>query len=178
MLDFGCGVKLAQALYERDSPQALYVGLDVHAAMIAEMTRLLAGDPRYVFALVPFRNAMYNPTGEPMRPDCALPVPPGGYDLLTMFSVVTHMAPDDAFAILSILRRHAAEGGRLVFTCFVNPAQAQDFIDSDPERPLLRALYRKAFMEDLIGRAGWTIESYGRPIKGVMQHHYICAPGN
>ncbi|GIX13826.1 MAG: hypothetical protein KatS3mg118_1785 [Paracoccaceae bacterium] len=171
-------MKLAQALYERDCPQAFYFGLDVHAEMIAELQRLLAGDPRFGFAVVPFRNAMYNPRGEPMRPDSELPVPGGGYDLLTMFSVVTHMTPEDAFAVFSILRRHAADQSRLVFSAFIDPDQAADWVDSEPGRPLLRAMFRKDFLEGIVARAGWRIERYGRPIPGVIQHHFVCSPGD
>ncbi|MBU1211492.1 MAG: class I SAM-dependent methyltransferase [Alphaproteobacteria bacterium] len=175
-LDFGCGVKMAQALCERDSPQALYAGLDVYTAMIDHMRKALAGDARYMFATVPFQNDMYNPKGDAMTPQSVLPLSGEPFDILTMFSVITHLAPHDTAAILEILRRYAAADGRLVFSCFVDAEQIKPFFDEVPDKPLLRARYRKSTMEDMIRAANWKIVEDVRAVPGVIQHRYVCAP--
>ena len=181
ILDFGCGVKIGQALYQLDSPQALYVGVDVHPALIRFMRRALAHSPKYRFATVPFRNDMYNPSGEEMTAASALPVDGTDFDIVLMFSVITHMTPKDSAAAFAILRRYVAADGRLVFWAFANEGEAGDFRNLDPQRPLFHAVYRRAFLDGLIEAAGWRIEATslgperpGRP--ELRQTHYICAP--
>jgi SAM-dependent methyltransferase len=175
ILDFGCGVKIAQALVQQRFEHEMYVGLDVAKDMLAYMSDKLADDHRFEFHPVPFQNDMYNPQGETMTPESALPVE-GKFDLLLMFSVITHMTPDDSIATLNILRKYAADDGQLVFWAFSDPDQGEDFRDENPDRPLLRALYKSSYLESLIADAGWKI------VKTVPTHtkykkmRYVCTP--
>ncbi|MEO1039211.1 MAG: class I SAM-dependent methyltransferase [Pseudomonadota bacterium] len=175
ILDFGCGVKLAQALVEMNSPQTLYVGLDVYREMVEFLQDALSHDARYRFVTVNFHNQMYNRDGEDMAFGDTMPIEKRDFDLMTMFSVITHMEPDDTRATLRRLRTHAGTDAHLIFSAFVRD-QAQDFIDSDPDRPLLRAFYRREFLDQIIGQSGWSVESFNRPVAGLIQHHYICRP--
>lgn len=93
-----------------------------------------------------------------------------------MFSVITHMEPEDARAILQILRRYAGSDTLLLFSTFIDDAQHEDFVDENSERPLLRARYRRSFIEGITRDAGWRIEELRRPISGVIQHHLLCYP--
>lgn len=176
MLDFGCGVKLSQALYERDSPQQVYVGLDVYGELIEHLQARLRDDPKYQYATVDFHNAMYNRQGRKMTPESELPIAPQSFDIITLFSVITHMAPEDAAAILHILRRYAAGHTLLLFSTFVDDTLDTDFVDEDSARPLLRARYRRAFIEGITRDAGWRIEALRPPLRGLIQHHFICYP--
>lgn len=176
ILDFGCGVKVAQALCQMDSPQALYVGLDLYAEMIDFIAAALADDDRYGFYTVPFANEMYNPGGEEMHPEATLPLGTQRFDTLLMFSVITHMTPADTAAVLAILRRYAAPDARLLFWAFADPDQAEAFRDDEPARPLLRAKYNRDFLERLIAGAGWEIalrEPVGRAHR---KERYVCRP--
>jgi len=84
------------------------------------------------------------------------------------------MNPEDTFAILSLLKRYASKETRLIFSCFSLPNQKEDFIDEDPKRPLLRALYNRDFLVDIIGRAGWDIVEEKPRIPRVLNDNFIC----
>lgn len=177
ILDFGCGVKIAQALYQQGSPQALYVGLDVYAEMIDLLADRLRDDPKYRFHVVPFRNDMYNPDGEVMRPESELPVDGERFDLLFLFSVITHMIPEDTRAVLHILRRHADTDARLTFWAFADADQDEDFRDEDPDRPLLRALYNRDYLERIVAQAGWSVlQAVSTDTRLRRKVRYVCAP--
>ncbi len=177
ILDFGCGVKLVQGLMELDSPQEKYCGVDVYREMINYLADSVR-DKRYEFATLSFQNEMYNKDGEKMTGTSRLPIREDTFkaNIITMFSVITHMIPDDALASLQILRGYASEDARLIFSSFINPNQQEDFIDKLPDRPLLNAIYRKEFLESLVKQAGWKIESFNSPIASVIQHYFVCSP--
>ena len=180
ILDFGCGVKTAQALFQLENPHQLYVGLDVYREMIEFLQTRLSDYPSYKFASVPFQNDMYNQHGEPMRPDSSLPIDDKDFDLMFMFSVITHMQPDDTAATLSILRRYAAADCRLFFWAFASDDHKDEFRDIDPEHPLRHAVYRKGFLDQLIQDSGWRIAEarLGKVRQKWFQRqtHYVCAP--
>lgn len=173
ILDFGCGVKLVQALLEGDFEHKKYVGVDVYREMI-EFLSANVQDARFEFATLDFYNKMYNKQGARVSGDSKLPITDDVFDIVTMFSVVTHMEPEDTLATLKILRGYAAPTGILIFSAFIDPAQREDFLDKIPDKRLLNAVYRKDFLEGLIGKAGWKISSFNRPIASVIQHHYVC----
>jgi SAM-dependent methyltransferase len=167
-------VKLVQGLAERDDPHKKYVGLDVHSGLI-EFLRANCSPDKFEFATVDFYNKMYNRHGQKMAPGCRLPISDDTFDLLTMFSVITHMEPGDASAILNILGSYAHRDSKLLFSAFVDAQQEEEFVDKDPEKPLRHAYYRKDFLERIIAEAGWKIIEDRPRIRSVIQHHYICA---
>lgn len=176
ILDFGCGVKISQALYQMDSPQAEYVGLDVYGEMITFLQGALGSHDKYDFHTVPFQNEMYNPDGAPMTPTSDLPVGDTLFDIQLMFSVITHMVPQDSAATLAILRRYIAPTGKLLFWAFADPDQAEDFRDDNPARPLLRAKYSEQAIEKIIAEAGWTIAARRVMETAHRKVRYICTP--
>ena len=175
ILDFGCGVKLVQALLESEYEFKRYVGVDVYRGMI-EYLQSEVTDDRFEFATLNFHNEMYNKSGTPMTAESQLPISDSSFEILTMFSVITHMVPDDVVATLKILRGYAAANSKLIFSTFIDFQQEQDFIDKIPNKPLLNAVYRKEFLDGLIRSSGWKIDSFNRPIPNVIQHHYVCSP--
>jgi SAM-dependent methyltransferase len=175
ILDFGCGVKLVQALLESHYDFSKYVGVDVYRSMIEHLQSALKDD-RFEFAALNFHNEMYNKKGDPMTGESRLPIRDSNFNILTMFSVITHMIPDDVVATLKIMRSYAAPDSKLIFSTFIDFQQEIDFVDTDPKKPLLRAVYRKEFLDELVQSSGWTIESFRKPIPQVIQHHYVCTP--
>jgi len=114
VLDFGCGTRFADTLMNRRVPLRSYTGIDVHGEMIEFLTRE-ATDPRLSFHRFDARNPLYNPGGLPMTADTLLPVGDRRFDLICMFSVITHQLPEDARALFAILRRYVRCGGHLFF---------------------------------------------------------------
>ena len=64
-LDFGCGVRFAQAIVNRGIPVGRYVGVDVYREMIEFLTANVT-DPRLEFVHLDAHNALYNPAGRPL----------------------------------------------------------------------------------------------------------------
>jgi SAM-dependent methyltransferase len=175
ILDYGCGVKVVQGLLEIECRHKKYVGVDVYREMI-DFLRTSVRDDRFSFASLDFHNAMYKNDGHRMTRDAKLPISDERFDILCMFSVITHMVPDDTAAALSILRRYAAPSATLILTAFFDPQQKEEFIDSVSGKPLLKAIYRKDYLERLIADASWTIRSANQGVPRVIQQYYVCSP--
>ena len=51
----------------------------------------------------------------------------GAFDVITLFSVFTHLAPHDYVAMLRVLRRHVAPDGRLLYSLFIDEPYAAGY---------------------------------------------------
>lgn len=181
MLDWGCGCKFAQAIVEYGVEVGGYTGVDIDLAMIAYLAETNRARDKLRFIGREIGNAMYNPDGPLMADVLAreTEVAPASFDVITLFSVFTHLAPADTETLLKFLRTRIAPGGTLVFTAFVDETTELDFYDKEPDKPLLRAHYRKAWLEDLIARCGWRIRHFSWPTGGAIhQPHYVCTPAS
>ena len=123
VLDFGCGVRFAQAIVNRRLPVERYVGVDVYREMIEFLTANVS-DPRLEFVHLDAHNALYNPAGRPLADVAATLSIAGQFDVICMFSVFTHLAPHDYAAVLQLLRRFVRPTGRLFFTLFIDEKTA------------------------------------------------------
>ena len=175
ILDVGCGTRFSAYMINNHVPVKSYTGIDVNADIIsfllAEASPL---DARFRYALWPVQNALYNPEGTPLPLQDSLPVS-GKFDVIWLFSVFTHLNPDDAAAMLRILRKQIAPNGKLIFTCRINNA-IDGFVDRIPEKPLLRAVFSQALMENLILDNGWHIDHfYKNDPRDFIRNYYICS---
>lgn len=175
ILDFGCGVKFAQAIIQYDIPFNNYYGLDVYDGMIKYLKENCPNEKMH-FETVLFQNDMYNKNGDPMTEQSILPLDEGVlFDVIIMQSVITHFAPQDTKSILSVLRRYVSSKGKLFFTCFIDNDMNEDFRDENPERPLLRAFYKENYIIKLIEESGWKVEKFNlRSREHAVQNHFIC----
>jgi SAM-dependent methyltransferase len=123
VLDMGCGVKFTKALLNEGLPIKRYVGIDVYREMIEHLDGDV-DDPRFEYFHVDVKNDLYNPSGEPLTEEFRLPLSDQRFDLICLFSVFTHLPPDDYRAMLKVLRRHVRPDGRLFFTLYVNERTA------------------------------------------------------
>ena len=121
VLDVGCGTKLVKVLVEENRPIGRYVGVDVSREVIGLLCASVA-DPRFEFHYLDVRNELYNPKGTPLTEYGSLPIGDDRFDLICLFSVFTHLAPDDFSAMLRVLRTHAGPGCRLLFSLYINTA--------------------------------------------------------
>ena len=118
VLDVGCGTKLVKTILDGGRPIGRYVGVDVSARVI-DWLRANVDDPRFEFQHVGARNDLYNPNGPLLSEFERLPVNEQ-FDLICLFSVVTHLAPDDFVAMLRLTRRHVKPDGVLLFSLFID----------------------------------------------------------
>ena len=90
-----------------------------------EWLRANVSDPRFDFCFLDAHNARYNPGGKQLAGFDLLPAGPRQYDLISLFSVFTHLAPPDFVSMLRLLRRHIKRDGNLLFSLYID----------DPENP-------------------------------------------
>ena len=128
VLDVGCGTKVVKTLLDGQRPIGRYVGVDV-AAKVIDWLQANVDDPRFFeFHHFAARNDLYNPSGPPLREFAELPVGGAEFDLICLFSVFTHLAPEDYAAMLRLTRRHVKPTGRLLFSVFIDdPGEPSQF---------------------------------------------------
>jgi len=115
LLDIGCGAgRIAHALY-RSRLQVRYVGTDVDQVAIAQCRATL---PSFEFHLINVENEVYNPTGVEHASE-AFPFEADTFDLVSLFSVFTHMTPDQLAAYATEIGRVLRPSGRCLFTTFL-----------------------------------------------------------
>lgn len=172
ILDVGCGTRFAKVITERDIPVRGYVGVDVSAEIISFLNENVT-DPRLAFHHLDAHNERYNPGGRPLDSFTRLPVG-DEFDVISLFSVFTHLAPHDFSTMLGLVRHHIADDGRLIFSLFLGDVDG--FEDKVPARPLLEAVYAEAYARELIDGTGWQVISLNQPVRGVIQHYFVCRP--
>ena len=126
VLDFGCGVRFTQAFRDRGVPVGHYVGVDVNRSVI-DFLRTNVADPRFAHFHLDAHNARYNPTGRPLSELTVPEIEGRRFDLICLFSVFTHLEPDDYVAMLRLLRRFVKPDGRLFYTVFINEPSGTGF---------------------------------------------------
>ena len=174
LLDFGCGVRLTQALINTGTPIGRYVGIDVFGEMI-DFLRSAVADPRFSFHTLDAYNPMYNPSGRPLSPDTSLPVPLRYFDVISLFSVITHQYPHDSECLFTMLRRHVAADGHLFFTCFLDSG-IETFEDRSPDRNAGRCFYRPDYLVDLVERCGWHVVSVAAAQAPLIGDSFVLRP--
>lgn len=208
MLDMGCGTKFSEAIVNEGMAIGSYHGVDVDAEVIAFL-QSNNDDPRFTYHHLSVENELYNPDVRRMTAEEDLGCGDRTFDLITLFSVFTHLAPHDYVTMLHLLRRYAAPDGILVFTTFIdelteggygftdvlsraaagveeadwnvaekNKLRAPDvkpYVDLDPDRPLVYAMYSREYSLELIDGTGWAVREIRDP-NPYAQHQVICTP--
>ena len=152
LLDVGCGTKIVKRLIDDSLPIGRYTGIDVSRDVI-DWLQANVSDPRFEFHHFDAHNELYNPEGAPLASFELLPTGSVRFDLISLFSVFTHLAPDDFVAMLRLLRRHIKPDGTLLFSLYLEDpdhpspyAQAvRDGLDSDD--PAVRTRMAEAVEE-------------------------------
>ena len=153
VLDFGCGVRFTLAMINTDFPIGHYFGVDVYRPMI-EFLRNNVRDRRFAYYYLDAYHPTYNPRGRVLKPDTVLPIAERDFDLICMFSVITHQDPGDSQGIFSMLRRHIQHNGRLFFSCFLDDS-ISTFEDRSRPRKGGICFYNPDFLTKLVESCGW-----------------------
>ncbi len=138
VLDYGCGLaRLAIPLSGYLDPQAgSYTGVDTDKSCI-ERNRLAFGAlPHFRFEAVNLYSSMYNRGGRRSYRSLKRKRLGGPFDLAILFSVFTHILPENADDLLGFLRSQLVPGGRMFATWFLlNPSTEQAIADGLSHRP-------------------------------------------
>jgi SAM-dependent methyltransferase len=176
VLDIGCGVRFTQTIINRNLPIKSYTGIDINGPLINYLIDNVQ-DSRFSFHYWNIYNAMYNTTGQKLAKRLRLPLPQDKkFDVIWMYSVITHTYPTDTQYLLSILRRYIKKGGGLLFSAFLDNNIAT-FEDRIKDQPLLYAYYNEKYLRRIIAKAGWKVELlYDKWTEVVMQNLFLCRP--
>jgi SAM-dependent methyltransferase len=187
VLDFGCGCRFAEAIVNNALPVASYTGIDVDSAMIHYLREHVT-DPRLTFHHWDAANPSYNPQGFPLDASIDLPGARRAYDVICMFSVITHQLPSDALTLFRTFRRYVHPHGRMFFSATLED-MADDYRELQPQ-PTASSAYSWRFLRRLLDRSGWRVLSlvgrgpdgqgpndrHGREMP--IQDSVLCAPAS
>ena len=178
VLDLGCGVRFAEAIVNCAIPVGSYVGIELDRQIVDFLVANVS-DPRLSFARFDVWHNLYNRRGGvTLSADLALPVGDRAFDVICMFSVITHQVPADCRALLTILRRYVRPAGRLFFSATV---EAGDFgyRECIPEVSTAHSAYTADLLGEIVAASGWRIVSVaGAQPRGLpIQDSFVCAPG-
>ncbi len=161
VLDFGCGVRFSDSILNRDVPIGSYTGLEV-SAEIVEFLKENVTDLRMSYHHVNTLNRLYNPQGERLDPRGPSPLRDAKFDVVCMFSVVTHQQPQEAIPIFQFLRHHIRSSGHLFFSAFIHDDNL-DYRELSPDSPGHMSSYSLPYISNIITEGGWSIVSVADP---------------
>ncbi|MBC8160371.1 MAG: class I SAM-dependent methyltransferase [Roseiflexaceae bacterium] len=183
VLDVGCGAgRLAIGLMTLPAALHSYVGVDVTERCVAWCQRHLTNaDPRFQFQHLDIGNARYNPHGRTLDDLFRLPFADRSFEIITLYSVFSHMTEADATIYLAEFARLLAPGGTVFLTAFVeegvptfeeNPASYR----ADWQGALHCVRYEKTHFAHMVGEHGFRIATfgYGQATDG-QSELYLCA---
>lgn len=179
VLDIGCGVRFTQVLVNQNKPVRSYTGVEVHRPIVDFLSsRVEATDPRFRYAHWDVFHSLYNQDAPSrMSDEPRLPVS-GTFDVIWMFSVLTHLEIADATALLKLARQVIRPTGQLLFTAFIDPAV--DRCEPRGHRhPLQSVFYGRTAIDDMIREANWTVRAFhpGGP-RPFIQPCFVCVPAD
>ena len=176
ILDIGCGVRFTATIINRSIPIHSYTGLEVNKPIVDYLNKNVASlDSRFSYYHWHVNNEMYNPDSSFYISDHDSFPFKDTFDCLWLFSVFTHLNPNDSRAMLRILRKYLRPKGKLFFTAFIDE-ELEFFEDRLKDNPLVWAYYGKDFMCSLIEEEGWKINNiYEKDPNKFIQHHFVCS---
>lgn len=146
VLDIGCGFRMVRTILEYEMEIGHYTGVELDADLI-EYLRTEIDDPRFDFFYADQKNNYYNPQGgdDFDRLDQSLR---RAYDIITMFSVITHQVPDESRKTFALARKVIAPYGRLVFTACIQ-GEGHAAFESDVEDKGVLSSFPPSHLESL-----------------------------
>jgi SAM-dependent methyltransferase len=139
VLDVGCGIgRTAIPLAAVLSGKGSYDGFDLSPAAIEWCSREITSRyPNFRFAHIDLFNGAYNPSGTISPAEFTFPYEDEQFDLVFVYSVFTHLLPEDLEHYLAEVTRVLKKGGRMLGTFFIlNEAALQELssgLEADPE---------------------------------------------
>jgi SAM-dependent methyltransferase len=121
ILDIGCGIgRKTIPLLDYLNSNALYVGMDLDRRGIDWLLRnVTSRNQRFVFLQQDIYNKFYNPKGALIPGKLVLPFPDASFDMVVLWSVFTHMFPEDIAHYMSEITRVLKPGGTLAASYFL-----------------------------------------------------------
>jgi SAM-dependent methyltransferase len=135
VLDFGCGCgRLALPVLDFLSEQGIYVGVDIIPGLVKFCQDEIAPQhPNASFFVSADRNDLYDKFktdhGQELpRINDLLDLGEGSFDVITAFSVFTHLKYADAVSNLAKLARLLKPGGKILLSCFLINSSSRELL--------------------------------------------------
>lgn len=175
VLDMGCGVaRLAIGVLAEFGEIGSYTGIDVDEDCVRWCQRhIQSAHPNFTFARVDVQNQRYNPDGALLDGAFRFPWADEAFDVIYLYSVFSHMMPDDMVPYLGEFRRLLKKQGTVFMTAFVEEGVPE--VSENPAGyrrqwtgPLHCVRYDKSFFESLLGKYGFNVSrfDYGQETDG------------
>ncbi|MFT6957449.1 MAG: ubiquinone/menaquinone biosynthesis C-methylase UbiE [Halieaceae bacterium] len=150
VLDIGCGFgRLAIPLTCYLNAQGSYRGIDVMPDAIDDCRRRFGGShSNFEFQHIDVHNGLYNPGANMHASDSRFGFADNQFDVVFMFSVFSHMKPEDVSAYLGQIQRVLKRGGMLMATFFILNEHARDAIERGSTRRSFRFPAAGYFADD------------------------------
>lgn len=166
LLDVGCGPgRLAIGIIQRVGEIEKYRGVDVSEEFVRWGQRhITAEHPNFQFVHIDVENRRYNPRGKGRDREFVFPFKDEEFDILTLYSVFTHMLTDGVRSYLKDFRRILKPEGRIFLTAFVEDGVPD--VEENPEGYLGREWkgdlhcirYNREFFEKLLEENGFRLD--------------------
>ncbi|MGO9603085.1 MAG: class I SAM-dependent methyltransferase [Candidatus Binataceae bacterium] len=176
-LDLGCGCRFIDAIVNGNLPVKSYTGIDVDHELIRFLNDHI-DERRFKFHHWNAYNPAYNPTGTSITADSLLPTGEETFDLIVMYSVITHQLPKDTEMLLRLLRCCIRPKGHIFFSADLREID-QGYQEMVPERPTAHSAYSLEFLKEIAARSGWRLLSVaGKAPRGSLpnQDTLLCEP--
>lgn len=176
VLDFGCGTRFSQTIINRGAPIGTYTGVEIEKQIVDYLTENVM-DTRLSYVHLDMSNTFYNPAGPKFDVHTPSPLGSRKFDVICMFSVITHQQPNEAATIFGLLRKHIKPDGRLFFSAFIHDDDVQ-YKERDPGKPGHKSSYSLPYMKSLLENATWSISSIADPRpEGIpIMTSFVCMP--
>ena len=183
VLDVGCGMgRLPIGILSLMENPPRYFGVDVDFASVDWCRRHVGhGRANFRFDHINVLNERYNPKGTHLGKDFRLPYEDCSLDLIYLYSVFSHMMPEDVQAYLREFRRLLVPTGQVFLTAFVEE-KVPDVMEN-PSNYRMKwggalhcVRYEKGFFESLIAACGFRIHTfeYERETNGQSALYLSC----
>lgn len=130
VLDVGSGVGRTAIPLTQLLTEGSYVGIDVMADLVTDSrARITTRHPNFEFQHVDVYSGMYNSAAEAQAKDLRFDFPDGHFDTIFLFSVFSHMFPEDVLPYLKEFHRLLRPGGIVLATFFLMTPRARKAIE-------------------------------------------------
>ena len=207
VLDVGCGIgRTAIPLTGYLSEEGSYRGFDISQEAIAWCTREITSRyPSFRFTYVDICNAAYNPEGTVRAAEFTFPYADDSFDLVFLYSIFTHLLPEDFERYCSEIARVLRHDGRCLASFFVLTDERlrtmAEAVAADPDgvgviaqslvardvgpysagHPVAEWLvaYQEAFVREIYGKYGLSVEEpvwWGQWVEWAIGNASVMGP--
>jgi SAM-dependent methyltransferase len=169
LLDVGSGPgRLAIGIADRVGDIKRYVGMDVDEEAVSWGSKYITPEhPNFLFLHIDVENRRYNPEAPLSDTQFVFPFDDEEFDIITLYSVFTHMLTDGVRAYLREFRRLLKPQGKIHLSAFLEDGVPD--VEENPQGYLQEweghlhcVRYNRVFFGRLVDEAGLRVERIAR----------------